>query len=479
MRERASAGMDESMKKTAFIKLILCYCFAAISMFLLLNTIGVKFVEQRLIDRKKDELYNEASMIVSDYATAYYSLKLSHSEMVGQLRVIDNFLGTRIWIVSKDGVVVADTRSNAKGMNLTNLDPNFLEQTFSENVYFKGIFAEPMLSVVVRIPYNYSIKGYVCMHISMESIRSESIYYTDFVNICYLVFLIILLGVFLFIYYFTIFPVRRITKVCCEYARGNFDFPMEIRTNDEFRELGNTVKYMADELRNLDDYQKKFVANISHDFRSPLTSIRGYAEAMRDGTIPYEIQNKYLDIILFETERLTKLTTNLLALNSFDNKGTLLELSSFDINAVIRKTAATFEGQCTKKRIVFNLEFSAKETFVDADIDKIQQVLYNLIDNAIKFSNVDSSIKVTSEEKGSKVFVSVKDHGIGIPKDSIKKVWERFYKTDTSRGKDKKGTGLGLSITKEIITAHNENINVVSTEGVGTEFIFSLQRTDY
>lgn len=467
------------MKRTAFVKLILCYCFAAISMFLLLNTVGIKFMEQKLIDRKKDELYNEATIIASDYATAYYSQKLSHSEMVEQLRVIDNFLNNRIWIVSKDGMIKADTRSNASGINITDLDANFLEQTFSENVYFKGIFAEPMLSVVVRIPYNYSIKGYVCIHIPMDSIRSETIYYIDFVNLCYLVFLILLLLIFLVIYYITVFPVRRITKVCSEYAKGNFDEPMEIRTNDEYKELANSIKYMADELRNLDDYQKKFVANISHDFRSPLTSIRGYAEAMRDGTIPYEMQNKYLDIILFETERLTKLTTNLLALNSFDNKGTLLELSSFDINAVIRKTASTFEGQCTKKRILLNLEFSAKETFVDADIDKIQQVLYNLIDNAIKFSNVDSTIKVTSEEKGSKVLISVKDHGIGIPKDSIKKIWERFYKTDSSRGKDKKGTGLGLSIAREIIISHNENINVVSTEGVGTEFIFSLQRTDY
>jgi signal transduction histidine kinase len=115
---------------------------------------------------------------------------------------------------------------------------------------------------------------------------------------------------------------------------------------------------------------------------------------------------------------------------------------------------------------------------VDADVGKIQQVLYNLIDNAIKFSYNNSKIKVSTEERGDKVFVSVKDYGIGIPKDSLKKVWDRFYKTDASRGKDKKGTGLGLSITREIIQAHNENINVISTEGVGTEFIFSLKKSE-
>jgi len=189
------------------------------------------------------------------------------------------------------------------------------------------------------------------------------------------------------------------------------------------------------------------------------------------------MQDKYLGIVLFETERLTKLTTNLLALNTFDNNGKILEITSFDINHIIKQTAATFEGICTKKKISFKLVFSDRETFVDADLSKIQQVLYNLIDNAIKFSHQNSNIKVSTAVKGDKVFVAVKDYGIGIPKDSIKKIWERFYKLDTSRGKDKKGTGLGLSITKEIINAHNENINVISTENVGTEFIFSLPKT--
>nr|MCR4991291.1 cell wall metabolism sensor histidine kinase WalK [Lachnospiraceae bacterium] len=113
-----------------------------------------------------------------------------------------------------------------------------------------------------------------------------------------------------------------------------------------------------------------------------------------------------------------------------------------------------------------------------ADCDKIKQVLYNLVDNAIKFSHPDSVIKIETSEKHNKVFVSVKDSGIGIPKDQLNQVFDRFYKSDLSRGKDKKGTGLGLSITREIIRAHGENINVISTEGVGSEFIFSVPVVD-
>jgi signal transduction histidine kinase len=117
---------------------------------------------------------------------------------------------------------------------------------------------------------------------------------------------------------------------------------------------------------------------------------------------------------------------------------------------------------------------TGEELLVRADMSKIQQVLHNLIDNAVKFSHNNSSISIETRIKNEKVLISVKDTGIGIPADSIKKIWDRFYKTDLSRGKDKKGTGLGLSIVKEIIQAHQENINVVSTEGVGTEFIFTL-----
>lgn len=165
----------------------------------------------------------------------------------------------------------------------------------------------------------------------------------------------------------------------------------------------------------------------------------------------------------------------MLTLNTLDSKG-YLSRTNFDINRVIKDTAASFEGTCDAKGINFELIFSDSIEMVYADLGKIQQVLYNLIDNAIKFSHHNSTIFVQAAVRHEKVFVSVKDTGIGIPKENIKKIWERFYKSDSSRGKDKKGTGLGLAIVKEIIQSHGENIDVVSTEGVGTEFIFSLPK---
>jgi signal transduction histidine kinase len=156
----------------------------------------------------------------------------------------------------------------------------------------------------------------------------------------------------------------------------------------------------------------------------------------------------------------------------------MLNITRFDINGVIRDTAATFEGICRPRQISIRLSLTEDELYVSADKEKIQQVIYNLVDNAIKFSRDNSYIEIRSDIRHSKVFISVRDHGIGIPRGSINKIWDRFYKTDASRGREKKGNGLGLSIVKEIINQHGQNITVISTEGVGTEFVFSLDAAE-
>jgi signal transduction histidine kinase len=230
---------------------------------------------------------------------------------------------------------------------------------------------------------------------------------------------------------------------------------------------------MASELEDMEKYQRDFIANVSHDFRSPLTSIKGYLEAILDGTIPQELHEKYILRVISETERLRKLTEGMISLGSME-VSTMLKRTNFDINSTIRDICASNENACRKKNIHFELIFEDESEMVYADHAKIQQVLYNLIDNAIKFSHQNGIIYITTGIRQRKVFVSVKDTGIGIPRQSIKKIWDRFYKSDLSRGKDKTGTGLGLSIVKEIIQAHNETIDVVSTEGAGAEFTFTL-----
>lgn len=297
-------------------------------------------------------------------------------------------------------------------------------------------------------------------------------YYIIYIIVCLAALLI------LFVYVFNIYrSIHRIVGQAAAYAEGDYETPAPGHAQDELGFISDVMSGMALELSSLEEDQRKFVSNVSHDFRSPLTSIKGYAEAIADGTIPVEMQGKYLNIIVSETERLEKLTQNLLDLNKYSAKGAYIDYSAFDLNEVIRQTILTFEGRAQRKNITFSLKLSGTSLYVKADSAKIEQVLHNLIDNAVKFSHEDSEIVIETNTQNGKAFVSIKDSGIGIPRDSLNKIWERFYKTDLSRGKDKRGTGLGLAIVKEIIHAHHENINVISTEGVGTEFIFSLSLT--
>lgn len=465
------------MLKRITLKLVLAFLLAAVCMFTLLNVFGMRRLERDLLKDKRDLLTKEAKLIADDYGEKYYRSAMTLSDLKKQLRSIDAFLDIRIILTNVQGVIVADTRSEDRVMLDSGID-GFPSGLHYENIIIPILSDKEQMVVAEPVYFEYDLRGYICLFITMDQVYTDAVYYMNLMNRSLLIFTACLLLIFIWVYFFSIRPAEQLKKTVVEYARGNYEYESKRKLPDEYREIGEAVNFIAREVENLEDYRKKFVANISHDFRSPLTSIKGYVEAIKDGTIPREAQDRYLDIILFETERLTKLTTDLLILNSMDNHRAELDISVFDINTMIKRTAASFEGSCTKKRITMDLIFCAEEVFVSADHSRIQQVLYNLIDNAIKFSNTESVISVSVEEKGSKVFTSVKDYGIGIPKDSIKRIWERFYKTDLSRGKDKRGTGLGLSITKDIINAHNENINVISTEGVGTEFIFSLPRAE-
>ena len=312
----------------------------------------------------------------------------------------------------------------------------------------------------------------------MDGIMKEVDRRVNELNFYYLIVLALLTIGFCAVYILFVYPAKKLIKVAKAYSEGDFNTKINIRSNDEYQLLFERIGYMGDAMSRFDEYQRKIISNISHDFRSPLTSIKGYTEAIKDGTIPPEQQDKYLDTVLFEVERLTKLTTNLLTLNTFDQKGMILQKTKFDINMVIKNVARSFEGTCKKKQILIQLIFAESEIEVYADRGKIEQVIYNLVDNAIKFSHAEGEIRIFSESKGHKAIVSIQDEGIGIDKRDLAKIWDRFYKTDTSRGKDKKGTGLGLSIVKEIMVAHGENINVISTTGVGTEFILTLPQVE-
>ena len=455
------------------VKVIICYALTVLVLFVCANTFLQSEVRERITQERKHELSECASGLADGYIVRFYDSKYTLRQMRDQVTMISDILGQRIWIINSKNKVVVDSDSS-KVIDLGEIDPEFVYNTYHDNIQIEGLLDERMIAVTAPVMYKYSVKAYVSVLAPVSVIDEAVIKRMNEINLELLIVCLLVAISYFVIYIIAAYPTRKIRKAALEYAGGNYSYTLKCRTHDEYNDLTNAINYMVGQIKQVDDYQKKFIANVSHDFRSPLTSIKGYAEAIKDGTVPEEARNKYLDVILFETDRLSKLTSDLLDLNRIDARGLMLEITSFDINESIKNTAASFEVTCLKKKIGIELSFASKSTFVDADLGRIQQVLYNLIDNAIKFSRPQSVIEIETEEKGAKAIIRVKDHGEGISRENIKRIWERFYKQDSSRGKDKKGTGLGLSIVKEIITAHDENINVISTEGVGTEFTFTL-----
>ena len=465
------------MKKTLYLKFVLAYFIFGVFSFIVVTTFVPNMTMEHLTREKAKSLYEEATYIASTYASGLYANETDLETVKMQLDSLSVYLDSTIRIINPSGRLVLDTNIplNVEDVvMIENFDPTVTSGSYYIVDDFFGSFDSEVLTVMSPINYNYMVRGYVVIHCDMNKIQQSC---NSLLNISYITLAILLLLSLIILIFFTemvYVPLRKITHATEQYAAGNMHYEFQVDSDDEIGYLAACLNYMASQIAGAEDDQKKFVANVSHDFRSPLTSIRGYLDAMLDGTVPPEMYQKYLEIVVNETERLTKLTNSLLTLNNLNTKGMLLDCTDFDINRIIRSTAASFEGTCRKKTMAIELILTGEEMFVHADMEKIQQVLYNLIDNAIKFSHHDSVIMVETSLKKNKLFVSVKDTGIGIPKDDLKLIWNRFYKSDLSRGKDKRGTGLGLSIVKEILNSHNENINVISTEGVGTEFIFSL-----
>lgn len=466
-----------TLSKHIFIYIAIC-----VISFILVSTICYKADYKHIYNYYSDRLYLQANEIANEYALDYLAeSKLRRIEL--EMKSLSTFNDTRIMFITPSGDVILDTNNSSTDksnedrilFSINDFDYGDLKGKHDILWDFYGLFSEPALSVFSPISNSFEIKGYVVINIP-ESAIVERVYDTFNTNYLTLAIVLILSSAFLVLYFFQVHrPIKEITRATNEYSKGNLSYHVKPMHNDEIGRLGMSLDYMASQLNESDKFQQKFLSNISHDFRSPLTSIKGYLEAIQDGTIPPEMLDKYIGIMLFETERLTKLTSNILTLNELDPKSVRLDISTFDLNSIIRHTVETFEGTCKKKGIKFNITYANSVQNVKADKGRIQQVIYNLIDNAIKFSKENSYIYITVKEKGEKAQISIKDTGCGIAKEDIDKIWDRFYKSDSSRGRDKKGSGLGLSITKEVIQAHGENIDVVSTVGVGTEFIFTLE----
>ncbi len=454
---------------------ILLFSFAMLAATLSLVLTGY------YVNEKEEQLVKQGRKVAEQYVKSFYTGIDGLQKLNNEIQVLEDYMEASVFFVNKDGELILASQGISQswvGQTITNeaIEGVLEGKIVSVEGKINGMFVESVLTVGYPIQLGEQNIGGIFMCSSMPEIEKNI---SQMYKACFACVVIAMFFGSILVY----FSSRKISKPLMEIneaakviAGGNFDRRISIRENDEIGQLAKSFNNMAESLYTHEKDRREFIANISHDLRSPLTSIQGFLNAILDGTIPKESQEHYLNIVLEETQRLTKLTNNIVDLSSAQEGKIILDKSEFDINELIRDSLEKIQPRFMEKEIKADLLLAEKETLIDADRDKIVRVLQNLLDNALKFTDRGGSIEVetTIEESGKKVYIAVRDNGKGISEEDQKHIFDRFFKADTSRGEDKKGGGLGLSIAKEFIKAHGENIICKSNLGEGTEFVFSL-----
>jgi len=272
-------------------------------------------------------------------------------------------------------------------------------------------------------------------------------------------------------------PIKRMIKATSSYAHGDFSVKVPVVRDDEIGELANSINTMATSLDKLEELRSTFIANVSHELKTPMTTITGFVDGILDGTIPPERQNEYLRRISADTKRLSRLVVRMLQASRIQSGQVQIHPMRFNFCETVRQTILGFEQVLQDKQINVEVEFEQDDMYVMADQDNIVQVVFNLTDNACKFVPENGTLAISVARSENKIITTIANTGDPIPPDRLPYLFDRFYKADESRGKDKNGAGLGLFIVKSILTMHGESIQARSENGL-TKFTFTLPAVD-
>ncbi|MCK8817665.1 cell wall metabolism sensor histidine kinase WalK [Natroniella sulfidigena] len=408
----------------------------------------------------------------------------NYDEALSFLKGSQRFFEGNVWIVNSRGLVLATTKhEELQGIRLEEIE---MKQVFDGQVIKKSgysdYFDESVLFVAVPIIVEEEVLGAVFVYSPLAGI-SETL---D--DLKRLIIYAALIAISLtFILSFTLTrsftkPLRKMKQIAVDMAHGQFSERLGVTTDDEVGQLAHSFNYLADTLQETiyslqkkEEQQRRFVADVSHELRTPLTSIQGFVKALRDGVYDSEVdKSEYYSIVLGEVERLIRLVNDLLGLSQIELEQIKMEIEALDLSYLINISIKNLQPKIAEKDLNIIADLPKELSLVLADRDKIEQVLINLISNAIDFTPVGKEIRIFAQEEERKVKVAIEDQGPGIPSEDLENIWNRFHKVDKSRTRSKGGTGLGLSIVREIIKQHDGEVWVDSVEGEGSRFGFSL-----
>ena len=354
------------------------------------------------------------------------------------------------------------------------LEKIVLEGRYSERGTLDGIYRKSHFTVgMPLILSDGSVRGIVFVSASAESLDRFLI---DIVQIFGVASLTVFAVSFVAIYFVTkrlAKPLVNMAEATVQFSKGDFSKRIAVHGDDEVAQLARGFNEMASALATTENMRRSFVANVSHELKTPMTTIGGFIDGILDGTIPKERHEHYLRIVSDEVRRLSRLVRAMLSISRLEAGETRMKPVAFDIRDILCRTIFNFEQIIDTKQLEIR-GLDGPKCMVMADLDLIHQVVYNLLDNAVKFVNQGGYIQCAIRQEKDFTYVSVKNSGDGIAKDELNNVFERFYKTDRSRSLDKNGVGLGLYIVKSVIKLHGGDIVARSVEGQYCEFEFSL-----
>jgi signal transduction histidine kinase len=399
-----------------------------------------------------------------------------------EINILHQYLDAKVVIIDADFHVLGDS-GHLADPDAKAYAPELEALTNETLVIIYGnmnqVFNEPFLTVGYPYKWNGEYAGAVLVSTSMAELEAAVFGMYRITLLCLAVVALFASALIYLSSRAISKPLRQMNEAAGVIAEGDFEKRIPVHSKDEVGQLAGQFNIMAESLQEQEKIRRAFIANLSHDLRSPLTSMRGFLQAIQDGTVAPEKQPYYLNIVLDESERLIKLSNDILDIHRLQEADITLNRSVFDINELIRRTVMYFEKQALDKKLTINCHFAHSVDLVYADADMVQRVVYNLLDNAIKFTQPGTGeITVETTVENKKATVSVADNGRGISLDEQKRIFDRFYKGDPSRNEDKMGSGLGLSIVKEFLRGHGENIQVKSEPDKGSVFTFTLPTGD-
>lgn len=485
-RRYAGIGTEpgEEPLNSIYFKNFMAMAVIVLTSFLIVGVSFVFILRYFVMNDARENMVANAEQISRNAAAMTDVDELEDWDTRMSISMLSEATGNHIFLCDKDGVVISCSDKSLGCGHIGKQIPRTYIAAVNSNGQLEqltdlnGFYDTVRVVVAEPIDIDNALAGYVFVS------KDSSVIVGAYGTFMY-VFVLTITAVMSLAMVLSLVFSKQMTKSLDEmavaarkYSHG--DFSMRVSTTDRADEMGaltDSFNEMADSLEKAERSRQEFIANVSHELKTPMTTIAGFAEGLLDGTIPKEDENKYLTIIADETRRLSRLVREMLDMARMsDHVAAPENMKDFNLNEAIIATLLNFETRAEDKKLAVELHLPDDTLTVRGNEDAIRRVIYNLLDNAIKFAKEGGTLGVSLWQQGEKAYVSISDEGETIPPDDLPFIFDRFHKSDRSRSLDRDGVGLGLYLVKSILNAHDEDIAVTSKDGV-TKFVFTMTLT--